>query len=324
MVNWGDGSASRMVAVNSTSRTFAGSYTYATGGFFTITVTAIDDDGGVSIPQQSQAYVEGVGLVGGVLYVIGTDGKDDIDMELESGKNSGLIETNVKLTKSSGKVEYNLNYRVADVQKIVMYLMGDDDKAKIDKDILIDAVIYGGDGKDKLDGGGGNDFLFGEGGDDDLSGGRGSDVLVGGDGNDKLRGGSDTGSDAEFDGRDILIGGRGEDDLKADKGDDILIGGFTSFDTQEQTLLLIAREWASNRSYATRVANLRGGTGEFLNGTGVRLSSSGGVKTVFDDDAQDKLNGGSGNDWFFADLGSSDKKRDKISGQTGDEWIDWV
>ncbi len=324
MVDWGDGSAARMVAVNPISRTFTGSYTYATGGFFTITVTAVDDDGGASIPQQSKAYVEGVGLVRGVLYVIGTNGKDDIDVKLGSGKNSGLIETKVKLTKSSGKVDYNPNYNIAAVQKIVMYLMGDDDKAKIDRDIMIDALIYGGDGKDKLDGGGGNDILFGEGGDDDLSGGRGSDMMVGGDGNDKLRGGSDTGTDAEFDGRDILIGGRGEDDLKADKGDDILIGGFTSFDTQEQALLLIAREWTSNRTYATRITNLRVSTGEVLNGRGIRLSSSGSAKTVFDDDTQDKLNGGSGNDWFFADLGSSDKKRDTLNGQKGDEFIDWV
>jgi hypothetical protein len=323
-VDWGDGSAASVVAVDPVSRSFAGQHTYATGGIFTITVTAIDDDNGISIPQQSLAYVEGIGLVGRVLYVVGTDGKDDVDVKSAGGKNPDQLEIRARLPKGESGVEYSSTYNLADVDRIVMFLVGEDDKAKIDKDVMIDAMLYGGAGKDKLDGGGGRDFLFGEAGDDDLRGGRGSDVLVGGEDNDKLRGGSDGGSDAEFDGRDILIGGRGEDDLQADKGDDLLIGGFTAFDGQVHALELIAREWTSASDDGSRVGNLRAGTGQFLDGSGIGLKASGPGKSVFDDDVQDSLNGGSGRDWFFADLGTSDKKRDKISGQKGDEFMDLV
>ncbi|MCM2371909.1 hypothetical protein NB063_14970 [Rhodopirellula sp. ICT_H3.1] len=88
---------------------------------------------------------------------------------------------------------------------------------------MIDAEIYGGEGKDDLTGGGGNDLLDGGDGKDDLKGGRGNDVLFGGAGDDKLDGGSDGGSDGGGD--DILVGGAGNDDMKGGNGNDLMIGG---------------------------------------------------------------------------------------------------
>ena len=322
MVDWGDGSSSTAVTVNPLTRTFAGLRTYATGGLFTI--IAIDDDGGVSAPEKATAYVEGVGLVGRVLYVIGTDGKDDVDVKLSSGSNSGKLEVKAKLSKGKDSVEYNSSYNAASVDRIFMFVAGDDDKVKIDKDVMVDSTLYGGAGNDKLDGGGGRDFIFGEAGDDNLSGGRGSDVVVGGDGNDNVRGGSDSGLDTEFDGRDILIGGMGEDEIKADKGDDLLVGGFTDYDNNVVVLDLIHREWTSDRPYDSRVENLRAGSGNVLKDSGVMLKASGSGKTVFDDNAQDELKGGSGRDWYFADYGALEKKRDKTSGRDGNEIIDLV
>jgi hypothetical protein len=66
----------------------------------------------------------------------------------------------------------------------------------------------------------------------------------------------------------------------------------------------IGAEWSSARSYATRVANLRGtGTGERLNGNyslkGATASTS---ATVLDDAAVDRLMGGPETDWFFVRL----------------------
>lgn len=319
MVVWGDGSA---VSVIPDSGTFVVQRTYATGGLFTITVIAIDDDGSASVPQKATAYVDGVGLVGRVLYVIGTDGQDDVDVKLASGSNAGKLEIKAKLPKGSDSVKINSSYNLASVDRIFMFLAGDDDKVKIDKDVMIDSTLYGGAGKDKLDGGGGRDYIFGEAGDDHLSGGRGSDVIVGGDNNDKLRGGSDSGSDSEFDGRDLLIGGSGEDEINADKGDDLLIGGFTAYDNNAIALELIHREWTSVRTYESRVNNMRTGLGDVLSGSGVMLKASGTSKTVFDDNAQDELKGGSGRDWYFADVGADKRKRDKTNGQKGDEVID--
>ena len=61
-------------------------------------------------------------------------------------------------------------------------------------------------------------------------------------------------------------------------------------------------EWTSGRDYATRVANLSGtGSGPRNNGD-YFLMASGPDATVFDDGAIDVLNGGSGMDWFFANL----------------------
>ncbi|MGN6134359.1 MAG: hypothetical protein ACTHOU_07635, partial [Aureliella sp.] len=324
MVDWGDGSAATPVAIDPVSKTFTGQRAYATGGIFTITVVAIDDDGGSSAPMSTTAFVEGVGLVGRVLYVIGTDGKDDVHVKLEGKSKSRALEVDAKLAKGRKKVEIKSSYDPASVDRIIMMLAGDDDKVEIEKEVEVDSILYGGDGRDKLDGGSGRDFIFGEAGNDDLDGSRGSDVLVGGDGDDKLRGGSDGCDDGQFDGRDILIGGAGEDDLNADKGDDLLIGGLSAYDENPAALQLIHREWTSARSYEARVSNLRSGSGEVLANTGVRLQAAGSGRTVLDDDAKDELKGGSGRDWYFADLAADSKKRDKANGQSCGEIIDWV
>ena len=130
-----------------------------------------------------------------------------------------------KLDKGNqGGSDNDMDYfDVADVDRIVIYLCGEDDKAKIHDKVLIDAEIYGHAGEDKLTGGGGNDLLDGGDGDDDLKGGPGDDVLIGGADNDRLDGGSDGGSDTP--GNDILVGGSGDDDLKGGRGRDLLIGG---------------------------------------------------------------------------------------------------
>ena len=64
----------------------------------------------------------------------------------------------------------------------------------------------------------------------------------------------------------------------------------------------IMAEWTSARSYAHRVANLSGtGSGPRNNGN-YFLIAGGPSATVFDNGAIDVLNGGSGMDWFFANL----------------------
>ena len=92
-------------------------------------------------------------------------------------------------------------------------------------------------------------------------------------------------------GRDVLIGGAGADKIVGDASDDILIAGRTLFDLDETALALIQAEWASTRSYASRVANLKGtGTGTRANGL-VVLITDGPNTTVFDDGVKDTLTG---------------------------------
>jgi len=98
------------------------------------------------------------------------------------------------------------------------------------------------------------------------------------------------------DGRDVLFGGAGKDALFGGPGDDLLLGGFTAFDSNAHALELIAAEWASARSYPTRIANLEGrGTGDRANENMFLQTKS----TALDDEAVDKILGESGRDWFF-------------------------
>lgn len=119
-----------------------------------------------------------------------------------------------------------------------------------------------------------------------LKAGSGNDILIGGSGNDTLIGGS---------GRNLLIGGAGTDKIVGNGGDDILIGGTTTFDSNVTALNAIMKEWTSAKSYATRVAHLRGTQGGGLNG-GVFLTSS----TVTLGTTKETLTGRAGHDWFWA------------------------
>jgi Ca2+-binding RTX toxin-like protein len=161
---------------------------------------------------------------------------------------------------------------------------------KVDPIITLPAWLYAGAGTDLLIGGGGNDVLIG---------GGGADTLIAGTG------------------RDLLIGGSGPSTLTAGSGDDILIAGTTAFDQNPAALAAIMAEWTSGRDYATRVANLSGtGSGPRANGN-VFLIASGANATVFDNGVTDVLNGGSGTDWFFADLG-----RDLLHGRRASEIVE--
>ena len=114
-------------------------------------------------------------------------------------------------------------------------------------------------------------------------------------------------------GRGILIGGTGRDRLIGGSGEDILIGGTTRYDQNDVAMDAILAEWSSNRSYATRVANLRGtGSGPRLNGF-FFLTSGGTDPTVLNDGEFDKLTGSNGLDWFF--IGPGDQITDRKNGE---------
>ena len=161
-------------------------------------------------------------------------------------------------------------------------------------------------------------WLFGGPGNNILSGGDGNNVLVGGGGANILFGGI---------GRSLLIAGSGPSGLFAGSGDTILIGGTTSFDTATPSNLnslgQIMAEWGSTDSYATRVADLSNtGTGSSfaarLNGN-IFLTDQGANATVFDNGESDLLVGGSGMDWFIADLTIAGNDRDTVINQRKNE-----
>jgi len=185
--------------------------------------------------------------------------------------------------------------------------------------------LYGGAGSDKASGEDGADIIFGDAGNDSLdggigndsvNGGAGSDLARGGDGNDRMNGGTENDillGEGDSDtllgehGRDILIGGVGIDTLTGGDHEDLLIGDSTLNDANDTALLKILQEWSANRPYATRVANVRNGTGPILLGTGFTFTPGG---NIVDDGSADILRGNLALDWFIT--GAGDTTPDRI------------
>jgi Ca2+-binding RTX toxin-like protein len=172
--------------------------------------------------------------------------------------------------------------------RLIAYGVYGNTDIEVSDGITLSAWLYGGSGNNRLRGGGGNDVLMG---------GYGNDTLIGGGGRDLLIGNSDNGS------------------LDGKSGDDILIGGSTLYDdaaynpASEAALAAIMTEWTSGHDYATRVNNLVNGGG--LNG-GYTLTP--GV-TVFNYGGMDVLDGGPGQDLFFASL------TDQVKGRRANETL---
>jgi fibronectin-binding autotransporter adhesin len=218
------------------------------------------------------------------LFVGGSAGNDHIQIQ---GKDQGAG-VNVKITGPS----LNLDQEVgSSVSRVVVFGGPGDDHIEVDNKVLLAALLFGGDGNDHLQAGGGLTTEVGGGGDDHLEGAAANSVL---------------------------IGGAGKDHLESKSGDGLLIGGVTSFDNNLPALIAIMTEWGrADESYNQRVANLQnspvGSTppnGSYT--AGYYLTSS----TVHDDAAGNQLDGGSGMDWFFANLDGlgNGGVKDKIGG----------
>ena len=261
-VNWGDGTAVETlpaVSVNQTLDTFQRTHHYETGGIFTIAVKVFDEDGGVSAQSTTTAVVTGVGLVSGTLYVIGTDGNDNI--KIQNKQNQNQLNVDAKLDQggsNGGGDRIQKTYQASSVTRIVAWLLNGDDSysggnnggVDVGADVQVSQFVFGGAGNDQIQGGAGNDALIGGSGDDDIQGGSG---------------------------RDILIGGLGKDTLHGNAGDDILIGGVAANENYLTALDQAIADWGSGNLAAT------------LFDLGV----------ITDDNNKDKLFGEQGNDYLY-------------------------
>lgn len=212
-----------------------------------------------------------------MLVITGTSKSDHIQVNSQSDGNLVVRLKNQTLG----------TFPVAGISLITVDGLAGNDHISIGPNIDIPAILNGGRGNDHLTGGAGDDILHGGPGNDRLEGGSGNDILTGDAGNDQLLGGA---------GLDMLIGGAGNDHLVGGPGDDILIGGTTPFDQNDVALKMLLSEWTSGRPFDERVMNLRLGTGDFLDGSGVLLARG---TTVFNS-GHDNLNGGTGQNLIFA------------------------
>ena len=216
LVDWGDGSPLESVSVNQLADTFSGNHVYATGGAFTISVTAVDDDGGASLSVSSTAVVQGVGVVDGTLYIVGTEGRDHVNLQYKA--NQDELKVHAHLNQGGGGEHIQQTFTASSINRIVAFLCGGDDH-------------YNGGSNAATE-----QFVFGGAGDDHLQGGSGNDVLSGGSGNDHLQSES---------GRDILIGGTGKDHLQGGQADDLLIGGSAANENDLAAVDAALADWAS-------------------------------------------------------------------------------
>ncbi len=200
------------------------------------------------------------------LEVVGTDLADHVTVNMQD---ASTIKVHANFL---GKPGNDKIFAAAGVASIAVRLCGGGDYAFVSSGIALSAT---------LDGGAGNDHL---------KGGAGHDVILGGDGDDVLVGGE---------GRDLLEGGAGADRIVGNADDDILIAGVLLLNDESRASALdqIMAEWTSGRDYATRVNNLRDGSGstDRLNGSSFLQD---GV-TVANDGARDVITGSSGLDWFL-------------------------
>ncbi len=309
VVDWGDGSAPETLAAspgNGSGVTVA--HVFTSSRVYTIRVTAADKDGEISAAASHSIRIDIAAVQADpldpdkrVLIVGGSTGDDKIDIKQEKGKHADDDEILIKINeREMGRFKRKARFGPP-IDSIVVYGQAGDDKITVASQIDIPAQLFGDDGDDKLTAGGG------------------PTTLVGGDGDDVLHGGN---------GRNVMIGGRGKDRLVGEGGEDLLIGGFTLFDDDLEALTAIMAEWNSNRSYVSRVANLRGDessphfSAQRANGQ-VFLTARGPSATVFDDNERDKLTGSGGRDWYFAAIGGDeDQDNDRITDLLASEFVD--
>jgi hypothetical protein len=348
IVQWDDGSVSSseldpgdfsaLEVDGGGAGSFTGIHTYTTGGIFKVVVTVIDDDTGESNSSVVEVWVSGVRLTGdGELQIIGTTGKDVINVSLVKGTDGGPEQVKVvanldvpaaseggnkkKRGKGNGggsNVGADIyHFSPDDIQTVRIVLCAGDDHATLNggseasgQPWYVSSLMEGDGGKDQLTGGAGADVILGGTGNDKLSGQDGNDVLLGGDGRDDLRGGRGhdvlagaAGNDklSGNAGDDILIGGDGKDDLKAGKGDDLLIADFWANEGTVAALDALHDAWMGPESYEEKSSA--------LTAAGGLLDAS----TLTADAFKDTLKGDKGRDLFFA------SPIDKVKDRKNDE-----
>jgi Ca2+-binding RTX toxin-like protein len=255
---------------------------------------------------------EGVRLIDGTLYVIGSDEAND---SVFIYRHNGQIKVCATFNDSNP-----ISFAAADVDDIQVSTRGGNDVVVFSPTVYVSTTIDGGNGSDALLGGSGddvligglgNDLLSGQAGEDKLMGGAGRDDLIGGSGNDVIVGGDQDDLAFGGSGRDLMIGGLDNDWLDGGSDDDILVGGVTIHDNNLAALDSVMAVWTSSASVTSRVAA--------LTQTGGLLEA--GV-AVFDDEDSDVLIGGSGRDLLFADVTFAGGDKDFLAFQHAFDFLE--
>ncbi len=199
VIDWGDGAVgdshdgtgSVSLTSNGGSGAVVATHAYAQAGIYEVTVTLLDDDGGET-QLTTTILITGVRLTqDGELQVVGTAGRDHINVLRIGPPHAATIRVNAKFNQGvAGGPPLMFDVPQAAVTGIRISLGDGNDHAIIHPQITASGWIDGGPGNDVLHGGGGNDTLIAGTGSNTLTGGGGNDVFVGVDDDDNLQGGS--------------------------------------------------------------------------------------------------------------------------------------
>ncbi|MCP4769766.1 MAG: tandem-95 repeat protein, partial [Gammaproteobacteria bacterium] len=128
-------------------------------------------------------------LENNVLYILGTDGPDDVQVSDDGNQ------WKVKVTYDDGDSEVELWFAQSETDSIVVKACAGDDQVQMSSgETDIPFYIYGDAGDDQIQGGSYSDTIFGGPGSDQIQGNDGNDTLVGGSGTDSIQGGNGSNS----------------------------------------------------------------------------------------------------------------------------------
>ena len=213
VVNWGDGTSPLTEGPGAAAGSIA-THAFPDLGFFTVSVTAMDKDGGISAPVTHTIEVVPVAKIGDNVFVGGTNGQPNRIIVQSAGPDEIFVRYN------------NRRFGGFDVSPTsIVQIFGGDGDDRISITNCIETEIHGEAGNDNISGGSCNDNVFGGAGRDVILVGEGDNIADGGPGNDTIQGRSGVDILRGGTGNDWISGGAGNDELFGDEGNDRIIGG---------------------------------------------------------------------------------------------------
>ena len=302
VINWGDGETTSGICTETIGKgtgSVSGLHFYTTGGIFTITVTLTDDDGGIAHVLTTTATVSGIGLHNGQLQIIGTNGKDTVNVTQSAGNIQVQAKFNLSHTgiaNGHGNLfpfSANAAFNTKGVTNILVIGGGSDDNLQVAGNVTVSTAVDGGAGNDTIGSGAGNDTISDLLGNNQIHAGKGNDTVTVGDGANQIW------TDG---GKDVVVTGKGNNKIVAGAGNNtITVGG-------------------GNNS-------VTGSTGNDLivvNGSGINTIDGGaGDDTIFGGGGKDRIAGDAGNDVIFGGGGNDTlmggANNDVLVGGDGDD-----
>ncbi|MCA9259634.1 MAG: hypothetical protein KDA61_10565, partial [Planctomycetales bacterium] len=307
-VDWGDGSAPEQIGVDEGLETFAGEHEYAAGGLYTISVS-LDDGNGGTVSATTTAAVQGIGVVDGTLFVIGTNDRDNVYIDNKNvwegeghwwqwWKEGDWVEK-IRVYGKFGDSHFDELYDPADIVRVHVIVCDGNDDVHVHNGIELPVTVDAGAGHDDVRTGQGDDVVNAGSGNDQVWTGAGNDTVEGGAGNDKIY--TDGGHDMVVDlqGANRIWAGSGDDTVATGNGDDVVYtadGHDTIIDSGGDNRI------HSGSGNDTVIA----GAGDdriYADGGDDQIDAGDGTNRIWAGSGNDVILTGSGNDWINAGYG---------------------